>query len=108
MFNIDCLSLVSKLEKRKFDTYKTAKTSYGEIRYIDVGPKNGEIILFSTGGGAGFNSVLVFNWLINKGYRLISVNRPGYYNLPLKTVNSIKSMLIFTKRLLKVLVLPPL
>lgn len=90
MFNIDCLSLVSKSEKRKFDSYKTAKTSFGEIRYMDVGNKDGDVILFSTGGGAGFNSVLVFNWLINNGYRLISVNRPGYYNLSLNTVNGIE------------------
>ena len=67
--------------------YQVASTRYGKIRYVDMGCANGEVILFSTGGGAGYNSVQAFDWLAKEGFRLVSVNRPGYFDLPVDVVD---------------------
>ena len=69
------------------DDYQVAKTRYGNVRYVDTGSADGEVILFSTGGGAGYNSVRAFDWLAAKGFRLVSVNRPGYFDLPVDVVD---------------------
>ncbi|WP_299363177.1 alpha/beta hydrolase [Winogradskyella sp.] len=58
--------------------------SYGNVRYIEIGAKEGEVVLFVNGGGAGYNGVHAFRWLADHGFRLISINRPGYYDMPLK------------------------
>ena len=68
--------------------YQVAKTRYGNVRYVDMGSADGEVILFSTGGGAGYNSVRAFDWLAKEGLRLISVNRPGYFDLPVDVVDN--------------------
>ncbi|MEM6346990.1 MAG: alpha/beta hydrolase [Bacteroidota bacterium] len=70
--------------------YKVAQTSYGSIRYVEIGPADGEVVLFSTGGGAGYNALYSIEWLAQAGFRVIAINRPGYYDLPLSTVNSIE------------------
>ena len=65
-------------------------TRYGRVQYMDIGPENGDVILFSTGGGTSFKMALAFEWLCNEGYRIISVNRPGYHDLPLSVVSSME------------------
>ncbi len=67
---------------------EVAETQFGKIRYIQIGPPDGEVILFSTGGGVGVSSVHGFRWLAQAGYRVICINRPGYYDLPVDIVNS--------------------
>ena len=67
--------------------YQVATTRYGNIRYIDMGSADGRVILFSTGGGAGYNSIRAFDWLAEEGFRLVSVNRPGYFDLPVDVVD---------------------
>lgn len=69
--------------------YKSVQTAYGPVQYLDAGPLKGEIILFSTGGGTSFKAALAFEWMCNEGYRILSINRPGYYDLPLNTASSI-------------------
>lgn|GEM_PF-3444572 len=70
--------------------FLVASTHFGKVEYLDIGPKEGPVILFSTGGGAGIDAVTAFDWLVERGYRIISINRPGYYNLPVDVANSIK------------------
>ncbi|MGB0525492.1 MAG: alpha/beta fold hydrolase [Flammeovirgaceae bacterium] len=70
--------------------YKVVKTSYGTIRYLEIGPIAGEVMLFSTGGGAGFNSVRAFEWLAQQGFRIISINRPGYFDLPIEAAATLE------------------
>ncbi|WP_435790226.1 hypothetical protein [Clostridium sp.] len=36
------------------------------------------------------DSVLAFDWLVENGFRVISINRPGYYGLNIKNVKSIE------------------
>ena len=69
--------------------YKSVQTAYGAVQYLDAGPLKGEIILFSTGGGTSFKAASAFEWMFNEGYRILSINRPGYYDLPLSEVSSI-------------------
>lgn len=64
-------------------------TQYGDVEYIDLGPKDAPVILFATGGGAGIDSVYALDWLLETGYRVLSINRPGYYNLPLDAISEI-------------------
>nr|WP_299339203.1 alpha/beta hydrolase [Allomuricauda sp.] len=66
-----------------FGEYLIAETKFGNVRYAQIGPVDGEVVLFSTGGGAGFGSVHSFEWLANSGFRVISINRPGYFDLPI-------------------------
>ena len=70
--------------------YKIANTKYGGVRYLDIGPSHGKVVLFSTGGGASFEGALAFRWICDEGYRMISINRPGYYDMPLQVVDSIE------------------
>ncbi len=86
---IDYRSFINE-RKKTYERFSTVNTSYGEIEYLDMGPKDGPVILFSTGGGAGIDSALAFDWLTQSGYRIISVNRPGYYNLSVAIVDSIE------------------
>ena len=76
--------------KKVFDTFLVAETKYGEIKYVDIGSKDNPVVLFSTGGGAGIDLVNMLDWLVDRGYRVIAVNRPGYYNMPINTVDSIE------------------
>lgn len=70
--------------------YEVVETKFGNIRYCEIGPRDGETILFSTGEGAGYNSVYAFNWLAQAGYRVISINRPGYFDLPTDCVKALE------------------
>mgnify|MGYP001791186421 FL=1 len=79
-----------KQRKAVFNSFSEADTKYGKVKYVDIGPKDGPVILFSTGGGAGIDLVEMFDWLVNAGYRMIAVNRPGYYDLPVDAVDSIE------------------
>ncbi len=76
--------------KKVAHSFSEASTKFGLIQYLDIGPKDAPAILFSTGGGAGIDSVYMLDWLVRSGYRLIAVNRPGYYNLPANAVSSIR------------------
>lgn len=78
--------------------FKSAKTVFGKVNYIDIGPAEGEVILFSSGGGAGLDLVYAFDWLVQEGFRLISINRPGYFDLEVDVVDSIEGHEIFTRR----------
>ncbi|MGD1839335.1 MAG: alpha/beta fold hydrolase [Thermonemataceae bacterium] len=78
-------------ERRKVaESFLTIDTPYGKVQYLDMGPKEAPVILFSTGGGAGIDLIAMFDWLLEAGYRLIAVNRPGYYDLPVDAVDSIE------------------
>ncbi|MCG8538809.1 MAG: alpha/beta hydrolase [Clostridia bacterium] len=70
--------------------FEVVETKYGKIKYLDIGPKEGDVILFSGGGGTGIDLVYAFDWLTKKGYRLISVNRPGYYGLNVDVVDTLE------------------
>ncbi len=74
----------------KNSNHKTATTKYGSVQYLDIGPADGKILLFSTGGGSSFKAALAFQWMCDEGYRILSVNRPGYYDLPLHQASSIE------------------
>ncbi|MGD1890478.1 MAG: alpha/beta fold hydrolase [Cyclobacteriaceae bacterium] len=88
--------------------YSEAATKYGSVRYMVIGPKNGEIVLFSSGGAVGYNSVLGFEWLAKKGFRLICINRPGYYDLPIDTTTELSGHVdIYQKVLLSIGVKQP-
>ena len=76
--------------KKIYSNFSTADTIYDQVKYIDLGSKDAPVILFSTGGGAGIDSAMTFDWLIDAGYRIIAVNRPGYYNMPVDIVDSIE------------------
>ncbi len=78
------------LGNSKSSIYKTANTKYGSVRYLDIGPSDSDIVLFSTGGGTSFKAALAFQWICNEGYRIISINRPGYYDLPLNIVDGVE------------------
>ncbi len=69
---------------------KIASTRFGYLRYLDLGPKDGKVLLFVTGGGASFRAAAAFYWLCDEGYRVLSINRPGYFDLPLDAANSIE------------------
>ncbi len=77
------------MEKSINIRFKAASTAYGAVQYLDMGPINGNILLFSTGGGTSFKAALAFKWICREGYRILSINRPGYYDLPLKRARSI-------------------
>ena len=70
--------------------FLTIHTIYGPVQYLDYGPKNGPVVLFSTGGGAGIDLVYMLDNWAAAGYRLLAINRPGYYNLPLEAADSIE------------------
>ena len=72
------------------DDYCVAETRFGSIQYVEIGPRDGAVILFSTGGGAGYSSVRAFRWLAERGYRVIAINRPGYFDLPVDVVDTIE------------------
>ena len=69
--------------------YKMAETRWGAVRYSVIGPEDGEAVLYSTGGGASFLSVHAFSWLADAGFRVIAINRPGYYDLDVGVTGSI-------------------
>ncbi|ONI43592.1 hypothetical protein AN641_09545 [Candidatus Epulonipiscioides gigas] len=69
--------------EKEINSFPTVKTSFGEVSYIDINPDKNEVILFCTGGGVGFDSVLAFKWLTHTDYRVICINRHGYYKLPI-------------------------
>lgn len=67
-----------------------ANTKYGDVKYTDLGPSDGNVVLFSTGGGTSFNLVQAFKWISLEGFRIISINRPGYHDLVLNAASSIE------------------
>ena len=73
-----------------FNSFAYVKTKYGNIRYLDLGNADGEVILISYGGGTGIDFIYSLDWLLDAGYRIIAVNRPGYYDLPVEVVDSIE------------------
>ncbi len=78
------------MEMNNVSGFKSAETVFGKVIYIDIGPAEGEVILFSSGGGAGLDLVYAFDWLVQEGFRLISINRPGYFDLEVDVVDSIE------------------
>ncbi len=79
-----------KNRKKAYEKFLIADTPYGKVEYLDMGPKDGPVILFANGGGSGIDGMLALDWITQKGYRIICVNRPGYYNLPVDAVDSIE------------------
>jgi pimeloyl-ACP methyl ester carboxylesterase len=79
----------TKKRKKVEESFLIMPTKYGDVEYIDLGPKDAPVILFATGGGAGIDSVYALDWLLDIGFRVLSINRPGYYNLPLDAINEI-------------------
>lgn len=79
-----------KRRKRVQSDFSRIKTSFGEIDYLDLGDKSHPVILFSGGGGAGIDLVYAFDWLLENDYRVIAINRPGYYGLRIRDEDSIK------------------
>lgn len=82
-------AFIKRREKVK-STFKTVNTPYGDIAYLDIGDKSKPVILFSGGGGAGIDLIYAFDWLLENEYRVISINRPGYYGLKIKEDDSIR------------------
>lgn len=93
LITISLFTMETEASTHKSDTipYSVAVTKYGNVRYMEFGPKDGEVVLYSTGGAVGYNSVLAFEWLAKKGFRLICINRPGYYDLPIDSTMNIDS-----------------
>ncbi|WP_428268084.1 alpha/beta fold hydrolase [Haliangium sp.] len=85
------LVLASVLDYRRFQTQRRRVEQsflrldlpWGALPYVDVGPRDGPVVLVCTGGGAGIDSVAALDELTEAGYRLIAVCRPGYYDVPL-------------------------
>jgi len=70
-------------------SFLTLETKYGSVEYLDWGDPKDTPILISYGGGTGIDFIYSLDWLKEEGYRLIAVNRPGYYNLPIHVATSI-------------------
>lgn len=64
-------------------SFARAETSRGRVPYLDVGPRDGPVVLFSSGGGAGPDLVYAMPWFAAAGYRVIASCRPGYYDVPI-------------------------
>lgn len=58
-------------------------TSFGEIPYLDAGPRTGPPVLFVPGGGTGADLLHAMPWLVDAGHRVLAIHRPGYYGVPL-------------------------
>lgn len=80
------------INKRKAKIKKISfiDSKYGQIKYLDIGNKSDPPILFVGGGGAGLDSAVAFEWLTENGFRVISINRPGYYGLNVEDVSTIE------------------
>ncbi|MCC5889197.1 MAG: hypothetical protein JJU01_01425 [Alkalibacterium sp.] len=71
--------------------FKTVETKFGKVEYLDLGDKSRPVILFSSGGGAGIDSVYAFDWLLENNYRVITIR-------PLVEMILSDSMLIVTTK----------
>lgn len=74
--------LFFKQRKMVFNGFSEADITYGKVKYLDLGPKDHNAVLFSKGGGSGIDLVTAFDWLIDGGYRIIAINSPRYYGMP--------------------------
>lgn len=61
------------------------KLSKGDLEYLSIG--SGPTVLVCHGGATGYDNIYMYQYLINKGFRLICPSRPGY----LRTNKSIGS-----------------
>lgn len=68
---------------------KTISVDGRQWTYTETG--RGEPILFVYGGGSGPDSIQQFDWLAQAGYRLISVNRPGYLEMSIPSGTTFES-----------------
>lgn len=69
--------------RRVAQTFAETNTSFGAVSYLDLGPRDGEVVLFVPGGGTGIDLVYAMPWLLRAGYRVIAIHRPGYHGVPL-------------------------
>jgi pimeloyl-ACP methyl ester carboxylesterase len=67
--------------RRVHSRLRTLELDGEQILYADIG--EGEPILYIFGGGSGPDSAPQLAWLAHAGYRLVSINRPGYLGTPL-------------------------
>ncbi len=67
---------------------RTLELDGTQILYADIG--EGEPILYIFGGGSGPDSAPQFAWLAGAGYRVLSINRPGYLGAPLPADTSFR------------------
>lgn len=75
---------------KEINNLKQIETKYGLVEYIDIGKQDDPPVLFCTGGGAGIDSIYAFDWFVDHGFRMIAVNRPGYYNCKIENKGSIE------------------
>jgi len=69
--------------------FSRIETSRGAVPYLDLGPRSAAVVLFSPGGGAGVDLVHAFPWLLEAGYRVIAISRPGYYGVPIQPTDDL-------------------
>jgi len=67
--------------RRVLSQLRTLELDGHQILYADIG--EGEPILYIFGGGSGPDSAPQLAWLTRAGYRVVSINRPGYLGAPL-------------------------
>lgn len=92
-----------KRRDRVKSKFNRVKTSFGEVDYLDLGDKNSPVVLFSGGGGAGIDSVYAFDWLLENDFRVIAINRTGYYGLKIKEEDSIRKHAEIYREVIKAL-----
>lgn len=71
--------------------FSRASTSFGTIPYLDLGLRDGPVVLLSPGGGAGPDLAYAFPWMVDAGFRVLSISRPGYYGVPIQPGQTLAS-----------------
>ncbi len=69
-----------KSKSRVMDDGDVMKTSNGEIHYKLIG--EGPVLFFMHGGPGGIDQVTLIDDLVQEGYSLLVVSRPGYLRTP--------------------------
>jgi len=69
-----------KSKSRVMDDGDVMKTSNGEIHYNLIG--EGPVLFFMHGGPGGIDQVTLIDDLVQEGYSLLVVSRPGYLRTP--------------------------
>lgn len=89
LFFVNDYYLLMRKRKRVEGSFVKLQTRFGVVEYLDWGSPDDETVLVSYGGGTGIDFIYSLDWLKDKGYRIIAVNRPGYYNLSVDATPSI-------------------
>jgi len=69
-----------KSASRVMDDGEVMKISNGEIHYKLIG--EGPVLFFMHGGPGGIDQVTLLDYLVQEGYSLLVVSRPGYLRTP--------------------------